>query len=187
MNQNSNELGIMLNYIGGIFEDGYLVKKEDELNKVGIRLVKFDESGIPMNSFYDELISAIVLAINNEIVIQYINGILGCAIYDVLKSFIIDTWKNLKDKHYHKIYSGGKVEEKEASFGIKMKVNQNCEINLKLSGDISDSLKEKCLDDAFELVKDMNKSEYSNIYAKYDVNKEKWVLIDIREEIEKLK
>lgn len=72
-----------------------------------------------------------------------------------------------------------------------MKVNQNCDINLKLSGDISGSLKEKCLDDAFKLVKDMNKSEikseYSNIYAKYDVNKEKWVLIDIREEIKKLK
>ncbi|KHS58568.1 hypothetical protein QX51_02095 [Terrisporobacter othiniensis] len=191
MNQNSNELGVMLNYIGGVFDDRYLDEKEDDLNKAGIRLVKFDESGIPMNSFYDELISAIVLAINNEIVMQYINGILGSAIYDVLKSFIIDTWKNLKGKHYHKIYSGGKAEEKEASFGIQMKVNKNCEINLKLSGDISDSLKEKCVDDAFELVKYMNKSEskseYSNIYAKYDVNKEKWVLIDIREEIEKLK
>ena len=49
---------------------------------------------------------------------QYINGILGSAIYDVLKSFIIDTWKNLKGKHYHKIYSGGKAEEKEASVYI---------------------------------------------------------------------
>ena len=74
MNQNSNELGVMLNYIGGVFDDRYLDEKEDDLNKAGIRLVKFDESGIPMNSFYDELISAIVLAINNEIVMQYING-----------------------------------------------------------------------------------------------------------------
>lgn len=99
MNQNTNTLGVMLNYIDDVFEDGYLDEKEDELNKAGIRLVKFDQSGIPMNSFYDELISTIVLAINNEIVMQYINGILGSAIYDVLKSFIIDTWKNLKDKH----------------------------------------------------------------------------------------
>ena len=139
---------------------------------------------------FDDLTSIILMAINNEIVYQYINGILACGIYDVLKKVIIDIWKKLNRKTYNKVYSSGKVEEKSATFGISMNVNEYCNIDFKLSGDIPDELKEKCLDNAFELIKDLNKKEFKNNYfknyAKYDIQKQEWVLVDIQKEIEKL-
>ncbi|MBN9647598.1 hypothetical protein J0L31_11400 [Terrisporobacter glycolicus] len=189
MYKNNNILCIKLDYLEGLFEGGYLEEKINELDKVGIKLVKFDKAEIPMKSF-DDLTSVILMAINNEIVLQYVNGILACGIYDVLKKVIIDIWTKLNKKTYKKVYSSGEIEEKEATFGISMNINENLNVSFKLSGDISDELKEKCLDDAFELTKYLRenevKSNYFNNYAKYDTHKQEWVLIDIKKEIEKL-
>lgn len=189
MYKNNNILCIKLDYLEGLFEGGYLEEKINELDKVGIKLVKFDKAEIPMKSF-DDLTSVILMAINNEIVLQYVNGILACGIYDVLKKVIIDIWTKLNKKTYKKVYSSREIEEKEATFGISMNINENLNVSFKLSGDISDELKEKCLDDAFELTKYLRenevKSNYFNNYAKYDTHKQEWVLIDIKKEIEKL-
>lgn len=185
----NNALGIRLDYLGGIFEDEYLQEKISELNRIDIEFIGYDKSMVPMASF-DDLKSVILMAINNEIVWGYINGILSCGIYDVLKKVVIDIWKKLNGKTYNKIYPSGKVEEKNATFGISMNVNEKCNIDFKLSGDIPDELKEKCLDKAFELIKDLNEKEFKNNfysnYAKYDIQKQEWVLVDIKQEIEKL-
>lgn len=48
-----------------------------------------------MMSSFDDIKSVIIMVINNEIVIQYVNDILACTIYDVLKKVVIGIWKKL--------------------------------------------------------------------------------------------
>lgn len=61
-------------------------------------------------------------------------------------------WNSLTGRKITIIYVNGEKEEKDATFGLDVKIDENTSINLRLSGDVSDELKSKCIDKAFELV-----------------------------------
>lgn len=180
---------VMLEYYKGLLdEDGYRIQK-DKLRQIGIDIVEYDKSNIPMMS-YEDLENIISIVINSSTLHFLLNNIVLTGIaYDIFKKSIIWIWDNLKGKKITKLYSGGKIEEKEVSFGLKIQCDKN-NITMRLSGDYSDEDKNKCIDRAFDYLKD--KQEKSSVndkpsrtWVRYDYNTKNWYEVDILKEMHK--
>ena len=61
-------------------------------------------------------------------------------------------------------------------------------LDFRLSGNISDEDKSKCIDNAFEILKEQNRQISSNKFdfAKYDLDEKQWILYNVNEEIRKI-
>ena len=61
-------------------------------------------------------------------------------------------------------------------------------LDFRLSGNISDEDKSKCIDNAFEILKEQNRQISSNKFdfAKYDQDEKQWILFNVNEEIRKI-
>ena len=178
---------IKLEYYKGLFDEEELDLYKSKLNLIDIELMEYDKTNKPMNSLED-FINQVNLIISDHIVQSIIMGLITNASYDVLKSTLIWMWNSLIGKKITKVTSDGKCDVKEATFGFSLYVDNQNKIDFRLSGDISDTDKDKCIEKAFELLKDSSLKICSHGYnfAKYDYEKEEWILIDVFEEINKL-
>ena len=187
MSNKNNMQKIMLEYYKGLFDEEELELYKFKLKSIDIELMEYDKTNKPMNSLED-FTNEVSLIISDPIVQSIIMNLINNASYDVLKSTIIWMWNSLIGKKITKVTSGGKCDAKEATFGLSLYIENQNKIDLRLSGDISDTDKEKCIDRAFEFIKDSSLKipPHGNNFAKYDYEKEEWILIDIVEEINKL-
>ena len=178
---------IILEYYKGLFDEEELEIYKFKLKSIDIELMEYDKTNKPMNSLED-FTNEVSLIISDPIVQSIIRELITEASCYVLKSIIIWMWNSLIGKKITKVTSGGKSDTKEPTFGIRLYIENQNKIDLRLSGDISDTDKEKCIDRAFEFIKDssLKISPYGHNFAKYDYEKEEWILIDIVEEINKL-
>ena len=187
---NDKELvSVKLEYYKGLLdEDGYRIQK-DKLSQIGIDIVEDDKSNIPMMS-YEDLENIISIVINSSTLQFLLNNIVLTGIaYDIFKKSIIWIWDNLKGKKITKLYSGGKIEEKEVSFGLKINCDKN-NITMRLSGDYSDEDKNKCIDKAFDYLKENQEKSLVNdkptrTWVKYDNNIKSWCEVDILSELQR--
>lgn len=183
----SKPLGILFEYYKGILDEDGLEERKKSLRDVGIVLVERDKSNKLM-AFMDEFTNQVSLVISNPLFIAYILGLLTSASYDVMKSTIVWIWNSVQGKQITKFRMGGKQEEKEATFGIQVRVDANTKIDFRLSGDVSDELKSKCIDRAFGMMNKVQKGkEHRPIdwFAHYSWDEDEWVFVNVIEEINK--
>lgn len=174
-----------LAYYSSIFDKNELILLENNLNKAGIELYKCDKSGIPMASV-DLLISQIMLKLNEPLVQGILIGVISNTIYDLLKKSIILLWKSTKGKTLS-ILQGGEIKEQKTTICIGVRIKEAI-VNFRLPEDIPDEQRESCLDNIFDFIKTIPSGSRPSLdYAVYNVETETWNIINILEEIKKVK
>jgi len=178
---------ILLKYYKDLLDEDVINKYDTDLTKMNIAQYKYDKSDIIMNSAGD-IFNNVSLVINSNLVQAIITSVITSGFYDVLKSYIVWIWNNTKEKYLTKTTCSG-AEKEKVTFGLNIDIDQYTKVNVSLEGDVSDELKSKCVDKVFEFIKDVplkNKPSIDDI-ARYNWDNEEWYLVDIMEEIKRLK
>jgi hypothetical protein len=122
--------------------------------------------------------------LSSDVVQAYLLGLATSASYDVIKSSVLDLWRHISGKKYNKI-TPTDIEQVDANFDLDLSTSGKTRVKFKLKGNIPDSLKEKCIDKAFHLLKSKSFPENRKRYiCRYDVDREQW---EIFEELEFIK
>ncbi|STB71357.1 hypothetical protein [Clostridium baratii] len=125
------------NFIDKIIED--LNKNTDEVN-----FKKVSTTGFFNQLDVNGLISSIEIIIGNH----YLDAMICAGLWDLVKSSLIFIWKNVQDKKMA-IIKGNEIKENE-DISLSFKIGN---LDFKMPNDFSDDLKEKFIDNAFELSK----------------------------------
>lgn len=126
------------NFIDKIIED--LNENIDEVN-----FKKMSESGFFNQLDFNGLISSIEVIISNH----YLDAMICAGLWDLVKSSLIFIWKNVQDKKVTIIKARNEIKENE-DISLSFKIGN---LDFKMPNNLSDNLKEKFIDNAFELSK----------------------------------
>ncbi|MGV3025411.1 hypothetical protein ACED96_06785 [Clostridium thermobutyricum] len=143
------------------FLDNIIVNLNKEIK--GVKFKKVPQKG-PFNVIDPTTLlgSHINIVINNP----YINTIICSGIYDLVKMSLISIWKNIRDKRITIIKSGNEIKEnQEVNLAIKIG-----NLEFKMPNNLSDELKEKFMDNAFELARKYYSEENRYIVLYDDKN-----------------
>ena len=175
---------IHLKYPEGIIPKDDLELLRVQLGEHGIGFEWHDISDEPQASV-EELLAPIILYLSSDVVQAYLLGLATSASYDVIKSTVLDLWRHISGKKINKITSTD-IEEVDANFDLDVNTSGKTRVKFKLKGNIPDSLKEKCIDKAFQLLESKNFPETRTGYVcRYDVDNEKWEILEELEFIRK--
>ncbi len=168
---------IQLRYIKGIISKDSLELLRSQLGNHGIGLEWHDISDVPQASV-EELIAPIILYLSSDIVQAYLLGLATSASYDVIKSTVRTILRHISGKKIHKITSTD-TEEVDANFDLDINISGKTRVKFKLKGNIPDSLQEKCIDKAFQLLESKSFPEiHSGYICRYDVDREQWEILE---------
>ena len=175
---------VQLIYIKGIIPEENLELIRSKLDNHDIGFEWHDISGAPQAAMSD-LVAPIILSLSSDVVQAYILGLANSASYDLLKLSILEIWHKITGKKYNKITSNG-IQELEASFDLNVDTPGKTKFKFKLSGNIPDDLKEKCIDKAFQLIESksitVNRTGY---ICNYDTDNKQWERLEQLEFIKK--
>jgi hypothetical protein len=89
-------------------------------------------------------------------------------------------------ERYYKNQAGA-FEQKEIKFGLQVNLDNKTGFNIELDGNVSDETIEKCLDKVLGFLKEQKPRNKYQIpdYVYYSEKEDKWVKLDVMEEIEK--
>lgn len=175
---------VHLEYLGEL-NDSDLVEINNKLKTVSIELSSFDKSGVMYNSLEEySLVTFFVL--NQPIVIELLKGVGTNALWDVIKFSILSVRDKIKGERYYK-NQAGTFEQKEIKFGLQVNLDNKTGFNIELDGNVSDETIEKCLDKVLGFLKEQKPRNKYQIpdYVYYSEKEDKWVKLDVMEEIEK--
>lgn len=187
MSNQNNMSKIMLKYYRGLVDEDELEIYKLKLREIGIELMEYDKSYVFM-ACLEDFTNQVNLIISSPIIQSITMGLMTNVSYDLLKGTIIWMWNSLIGKEITKVRANGNCEVKEVTFGFSVSIDKVTHLDFRLSGDVSQEDKNKCIDKAFEFLKNPSKkiSPYGHDFAKYDYEKEEWILIDINEERRKV-
>lgn len=177
-------LGVCFNYYKGLFDADELESQVTSLKQAGIQVYELDKTGQVM-AFLDEFTNQISIMLSSSLIQAYCLGLLANSTYDSLKRTIFWMWNSLHGKKLTKVQSGH-IKEKEATFGLQLKVDQNTQIDFRLTGDVSDELKSRCIDKAFEVMMTVPRGTERrpiNWFSSYSWDCQDWIIINVGEEI----
>jgi len=184
---NSENGKILLEYYDGIISNEIIEEIEFDLKEISIGFYKHDKSKIIFNSLEDYT-NKIILFLSSDIIQAYALGLITNVTYDILKKLILKIINDIKGKNIT-LRSSSKIEEKEVTFGLKIKISEDNLLDLRLSGEFSEEIQSKIIDQAFEVMKNINQNISSEIrsdyFAHYDIRKERWNLCNIQKELYK--
>jgi len=171
--KNAMNKTVQLIYIKGIISEENLELLRSKLDNHDIGFEWHDISGVPQAAIRD-LVAPIILSLSSDVVQAYILGLANSASYDLLKLSILEIWHKVTGKKYNKITSNG-IQEIEASIELNLDTPGKMKFKFKLSGNIPDNLKEKCIDQAFQLIELKSIPENHTEYiCSYDTDNEQW-------------
>ncbi|WDF61666.1 hypothetical protein PQ462_09805 [Flavobacterium sp. KACC 22758] len=175
---------VYLKHIGE-FEEADLDEISKKLSIADFELDVYNGGGKVTASLEDfSFIS--FLALNSPIMIEFLKGVGTNAGWDVMKQVIILARSKVLGKKYHKLTSTTR-EEKEITFGLKIKLDKNSKFDFELKGNLSDEVIGESLDKALDFLKaQMKNTEYKHPpYLRYSTEEKKWITVDVLEEIRK--
>lgn len=183
------ELGnnvVHLKYIGELNEVD-LNELSNQLSTANLELNSFNSSGKVTASF-DDFNFVTYLALSSPLVIEFIKGIGTNAGWDVIKQAIIFVRNKTLGKKYYRLTSKTQ-EEKEITFGVKVKLDKNTGFDFELKGNLSDEIIQESLDKILDFVKVQKPNdEYQHpVYLKYSKKEHRWIPINVLEEMRKKK
>lgn len=183
--QDENVYKIRLDYYKGIISENDLSLLKNNLSEVDIELMEYDQTDIPM-ACLDLFTSQINLNLSEALTQAIIYGIITNTIYDILKTAILSMWNNLKGKTLNKL-QGGVIKEEKVSLSVKTKFKDSI-VNFRLPEEIPNQQKQQCINELFEFAKEVQPTTRpSSQYAIYDLQASRWKIINISEEIKKVK
>jgi len=174
---------IRLKYLQGIIPKVELDFIRSQLGELGIGFECNDISGDPQASL-EEFLAPIILYLSSDIVQAYLLGLATSTSYDIIKATVLSIWRHISGKKFKKITLTD-VEELDANFDLDVNTTGRTRVKFKLKGNIPDSLKEKCVDKAFQLLESKAFPEIRTGYVcLYNVDRDGW---EIFEDIEFVK
>jgi hypothetical protein len=174
---------IQLKYLQGIIPESELDLIRSQLGDLGIDFECIDISGEPQASI-EEFLAPIILYLSSDIIQAYILGLATSTSYDIIRTSVIKIWRHVSGKTIRKT-TPSEVESIAANFDLDINTIGRTRVKFKLKGDISDSLKEKCVDKAFQLLEAKAFPEIRTGYVcLYNVDDDEW---EIFEDIEFVK
>ena len=168
---------IKLRYIEGLIPESELVLIRDRLSESKIFFEYIDISREPQASL-DEYLAPIILYLSSDITRAYILGLATNASYEIIRTCVVNIWRHISGKKIQKTTPSG-VGTVNANFDLDIDTSGGTRIKFKLKGDIPDSLKEKCVDKAFQLLESQVFSEIRNGYVcQYNVDDDEWEIYE---------
>lgn len=173
---------IHLDYYHGIIDDNDIAEIENNISPQGLLLSRFDKNGVPYASIQDFTLQ-IALFLSDPIVQTILLGVGTNSLWDSIKASSLLVWRRLKQRLWHLPEKGRKSK---MNFGIKVCIDNESSIDLKLDGDVEEETILQALDKIIDLLKSVkaNKSKTCNKFFVYD-KKKGWVEINAMEEIMK--
>lgn len=167
---------IYLKYLKGIVPEYELEKLSRDFSSAGIEFDYFDISEEPQASA-EEILSPILLFLSSDIIQAYILGLLTSTSYDLIKKAVLLIWRYISGERIKVTTASGMESIKEANLDLDLSLNDRTKVKFKLKGDISDEIKEKCIDNAFQLLKSSDLSKTKGGYiALYDIDQDSWTI-----------
>lgn len=173
-----------LEYLGEL-NDSDLSDINNKLQSAGLELSSFDKSGVMYNSL-EEFSLVTFFVLNQPLVIELLKGIGTNALWDTIKFSVLSVRNQIKGKSYSK-NTAGKIEEKQLKFGLQVNLDKNTGFNIELDGNVSDEVIESSLDKVLDFLKEQQPRDKYQIpdYVYYSEKEEKWIKLDVMEEISK--
>ena len=174
---------VHISYLGSVINGDDLANYEEDLKKANLQISSYNKSGIIYNSIedYSNLINVVV---NSDLTKNIIFGVAGNLVWDTIKLVtkkIFNKTKNKKVDHY----TASKKTKKELTFGISLSLNRNTGFNFRLHGKLKAKDIDKALDKASEFVREQkeNKDYKHPLFLYYDDKNNKWIAVDMLEDI----
>jgi hypothetical protein len=174
---------VHISYLGGFLNGEDLANYEEDLKKANLQISSYNKAGIIYNSIedYSNLIN---VAVNSDLTKNIIFGVAGNLVWDTIKIItkkIFNKTKNKKIDHH----TASKKTKKELTFGISLSLNKNTGFNFRLNGKIKAKDIDKVLDKASEFVREQkeNKDYKHPLFLYYDDKNDKWVAVDMLDDI----
>jgi len=168
---------IQLKYLQGIIPEPELDLIRSQFADLGINFECIDISREPQASV-EEFLAPIILYLSSDIIQAYILGLATSTSYDIIKKSVISIWRHVSAKTIKKT-TMNEVESVTANFDLDINTIGRTRVKFKLKGDIPDSLKEKCVDKAFQLLEAKAFSKIRTGYAcLYNVDHDEWEIFE---------
>lgn len=175
---------IYLKYPGNLGEND-INELSGILKSANLKLETYNSAGKVTASF-DAFCFFTSLAFSSPVVIELIKGIGTNALWDVIKLTIGSIRNKVIKQKFYRISSKGQTE-KEMTFGVKMKLDENTTFDFELNGQLSEEIVSESLDKMLDFLREQkpnSKYEHS-LYVKYSNEKKEWEAINVLEEIRK--
>ena len=171
---------VRLKYLKGIIPESELVTLKSKFGDIGIDFDYVDASG-KLQASITELQAPIILFLSSDIVQAYILGLATNFSYEIIKTSVINIWRQISGKKVCKI-TGSEAHSIAADFDLDINPTGHSKVKFKLQGDIPDSLKEKCVDNAFQLLEKKAFPEIRGDYVCiYNVKDQEWETFEMLE------
>ena len=176
---------IHFTYLKGIIPESLITEIREVLAEKEIEFSCEDISGLPQAA-WEELVAPLLLVLSSDITRSFLIGLASSAAYDFLKWTVLQIWRNVSGKKIYITYASGDTRAKDADLDLEIRYDGQ-RIKFRLKGDIPDSLKEKCIEQVFDLAKQRERqSESENeqfrptrgFIALYDVKKDSWEILE---------
>ena len=168
---------IHLKYLQSIIPESDLDLIRSQFGDLGIDFECIDISGEPRSSI-EEFLAPIILYLSSDIIQGYILGLATSTSYDIIKTSVINIWRHVSGKAIRKTTPDGE-ESIAANFDLDINIIGHTRVKFKLKGDIPDSLKERCVDKAFQLLESKAFPEIRTGYVcLYNVDHDEWEIFE---------
>lgn len=176
---------IHIQYLKGLITENQILDYEKKLKQHGFELSRFDSAGV-MYANFNAFELPIYLAISQPILIEILKTTGTNASWELIKYVTINIWRSVRNKSYYRGNSKN-LSKQNVKFGLKVNLDKNTGFNLELKGDISESTIENSIDKILDFLREQPlKKEYSlTDYARFDAKKNRWLKIDVENEIRK--
>jgi len=179
----SGEDVMHLSYYENVFTTNELSHFKSEIEKLDLEFSYYNQSG-DVNAYLDDYSLDVFFILSQLTLNEILNGTLSNLTWETLKFVVLKGWKKAKDKILTKA-TPRKATQKRIRFGLKVHFDKNTSFNMHLNGDLNEETILKALDKTFDFIKSQTKnSEYKmSDFVTYYEDKEKWVAIDVLDEI----
>ena len=177
---------IHLEYLSPLFLEQDIKDYDEKVKGVGLQLSHYDKNGT-IYANLDTYNLAIYLAIAQPLIGEILKGLVTSATWDVIKSLLLSAWKKIRKQKYSRLTSSDS-EKKEITFGLKVYLDRNTSINMKLDGNVDESIIHKSIDQVLDFLRDQKHNEKfkNSDFAYFDNDKSKWIKVDVDQEIRKM-
>jgi hypothetical protein len=168
---------IHLKYLQSIIPETDLDLIRSKFGDLGIDFKCIDISG-ELRASIEEFLAPIILYLSSDIIQGYILGLATSTSYDIIKTTVINIWSHVSGKAIRKITPDGE-ESIAANFDLDVNVTGKTRVKFKLKGDVPDSLKERCVDKAFQLLESEVFPEIRTGYVcTYNADHDEWEIFE---------
>lgn len=168
-----------LEYFSNIIDSSDLLDFQKSLTNIESEFSSYDQSG-DINASFDNFALDVYLVLSQITVQSILANSINSATWDVIKSVIVKIWRKTRKREIT-IYSNKKTEKRKISFGIKVIIDKNTQLDFNLKGDISDDLILSSLDKSLDLIRNHERNSKYKFPYFVDLNEKsgEWTSIDV--------